>query len=130
MKSKIVVQALWATILMLALGASTVAAEEAKTLSAAEIKQAFIGNTMDHDRVYVFWQANGTITGKVKGRDITDTGKFKISVDGTYCRAWDNWRGGKEQCGKIGNSGDQYARIVDGEVQSQFKILRGNPEGL
>lgn len=123
-------QAVFMFIFSLALGVTAVAAGEVKTLTASEIKKTFAGNTMDHTKVYVFWAPDGTIRGKAKQSDATDTGKYTISDDGIYCRAWDNWRGGSEQCGHIAKSGDEYARIVDGDVQSTFKILKGNPKGL
>ena len=129
MKIKTTYQATWAVVFLLGLGISAVAADEVKTLSAEEIKKAFVGNTMDHEKVYVFWAPDGTIRGESK-RGPTDTGKYQIEEDGTYCRAWNNWRGGREQCGKIAKAGNLYARIVDGEVQSQFTILKGNPQGL
>jgi len=130
MKFMTVIRAAAAAVCMLALGVSAVAAEEVKILSAAEIKAAFVGNTMDHEKVNVFWRADGTLTGKSKSSGSKDGGKYSISDDGTYCRAWNKWRGGAEQCGKVGKVGDMYARIVDGEVQSQFKILKGNPKDL
>ncbi len=129
MKFKTFFQTVSAVAFTLMLGVSTATSEEVKILSAAEIKEAFVGNTMDHEKVYVFWAPDGMIKGKSK-RGPTDTGKYAIKDDGTYCRAWNEWRGGNEQCGQIGKVGDLYARIVDGEVQSQFKILKGNPEGL
>ncbi len=119
-----------AVIFSLALGVYTVAADEVKILSADEITKAFIGNTMDHAKVWLLWEPDGKLRGKSKRGGQEDTGKYTISDDGTYCRAWTNWRGGEEQCGQIATVGDEYARIVDGEVQSKFKILKGNPKGL
>jgi hypothetical protein len=131
MKLKTIYQTAIAVVFSVAVGLSAVSAEEPKTLSADEIKKAFVGNTMDHEKVYVFWAPDGTLKGKLKGRDVEDTGKYTIKDDGTYCRAWSEWRGGTEQCAKIKKAGDFYARVaLDGTVASTFNILKGNPEGL
>ena len=131
MKLKTIYQISIAAVFSVAFGLSTVSAQEPKTLSADEIKKAFVGNTMDHERVYVFWTTDGTLKGQMKGRDVEDTGKYTIKDNGTYCRTWSEWRGGTEQCARIKKAGDVYARVVlDGTVASTFKILKGNPEGL
>ncbi len=130
MKFKTIYQTVLAIVFLVVVGLSAVSAEEPKTLSADEIRKAFVGNTMDHKKVYVFWAPDGTLKGKSK-RGPTDTGKYTIKDDGTYCRAWGRWRGGSEQCAKIKKAGDFYARVaLNGTVASTFKILKGNPEGL
>ena len=130
MTIKTIYQTVLAIVFSTIVGVSAVSAEEPKTLSADEIRKAFVGNTMDHKKVYVFWAPDGTLKGKSK-RGPTDTGKYTIKDDDTYCRAWSTWRGGSEQCAKIKKAGDVYARVaLDGTVASTFKILKGNPEGL
>ena len=54
------------------IGISAVSAEEAKKLSTGEIKKAFVGNTMDYKKAYVFWSPDGVIKGKLKSRDRSD----------------------------------------------------------
>ncbi len=131
MKFKTIYQSAIAVVFSVAVGLSAISAEEPKTLSADEIKKAFVGNTMDHEKVYVFWAPDGTLRGRLKRRDMEDTGKYTIRDNGTYCRKWSEWRGGTEQCANIKKAGDIYARVaLDGTVASTFKILKGNPEGL
>ena len=130
MKFKTIHQTVLAVVFSTVVGVSAVSAEEPKTLSADEIKKAFVGNTMDHERIYVFWAPGGTLKGKLKSGP-TSTGKYTIKDDGTYCRTWSTWRGGTEVCGPIKKAGDFYARLaMDGTVVSTFKILKGNPKGL
>ncbi len=130
MTLKTIYQTVLAIVFSTVVGVSAVSAEEPKTLSADEIRKAFVGNTMDHKKVYVFWAPDGTLKGKSK-RGPTDTGKYTIKDDGTYCRTWSEWRGNSEICGAIKKAGDDYARVAgDGTVVSTFKILKGNPEGL
>ncbi|MEE8352044.1 MAG: hypothetical protein V3R37_07650 [Rhodospirillales bacterium] len=131
MKYKTFYQAVLAIVFSTFVGVSAVSAEELKTLSADEIKKAFVGNTMDHEKVFVFWAPNGTIKGETKSGGHTDSGTYKIKSDNIYCRAWGTWRGGTEQCSVIKKAGDNYARVgLDGIVVSMFKILKGNPKGL
>ncbi len=130
MTLKTIYQTVLAIVFSTVVGVSAVSAEEPKTLSADEIRKAFVGNTMDTEKSYVFWAPDGTWKGKSK-RGHTDTGKYTIKDDGTYCRKWSEWRGGTEQCANIKKAGDIYARVaLDGTVASTFKILKGNPEGL
>ena len=129
MKFQKIYEAVFAVTFSLFIGVTAVSAEEPKTLSAADIKKAFIGNTMDHEKVWVFWGPEGQLRAKSK-RGPTETGTYSISDKGIYCRKWDNWRGGLEQCGNVGKAGDMYARIVNGIVESTFTILKGNSEGL
>ena len=129
MKYQKIYQAIFAVTFSIFLGLTAASAGEPKTLSAAEIKKAFLGNTMDHEKVWVFWAPEGKLRAKSK-RGPEETGMYSISDAGIYCRKWDNWGGGLEQCGNVGKADDMYARIVDGTVQSTFKILKGNPEGL
>ena len=98
--------------------------------SVRRLQPAFIGNTMDHEKAYVFWGADGVLKGKSK-RGPTDTGKYSIKDDGQYCRKWDNWRGGSEECVKIKRAGDDFATVrLDGTVRGTFKIMKGNTKGM
>ena len=131
MTLKTIYQIAFVLVLSAAIGISAATAEEPKILSAIEIKKAFIGNTMDHERIYVYWAPDGTLKGKLKEKDFEDTGSYAIKDDGTYCRTWSKMRGGTEQCTRIKKIGENYARVAfNGVVASVFKILKGNPEGL
>jgi len=124
--NKMVLAVIFSTVV----GVSAVAAAEVKTLSADEIKKAFIGNTMDHEKVWLFWAPGGEIRAKSK-RGPTQKGTYRITDDGQYCRKYEEWRGGSEECVKIKTAGDDFATVrLDGTVRGTFKILKGNPEGL
>jgi len=130
MKPRTNYQTVLVLVFLTVVGVSAVAAAEVKTLSADEVRKAFIGNTLDTGKTFVFWEANGVLKGKSRGGP-TDTGKYSIKDDGQYCRKWENWRGGSEECVMIKRAGDDFATVrLDGTVRATFKILKGNPEGL
>ncbi len=130
MKLKTIYQTVLVLVFSTVVGVSAVAAQEVKTLTADEVRKAFIGNTLDTGKTFVFWGADGVIKGKSR-RGPTDTGKYSIKDDGQYCRKWENWRGGSEECVMIKRAVDDFATVrLDGTVRGTFKILKGNPEGL
>ncbi len=95
-----------------------------------EVRQAFVGNTMDHEKAYVYWTQDGRIMGKSK-RGPTDEGTYRITDDGLYCRKWNNWRGGAESCAKVKRMGDTFATVATNEsVRSTYTIIPGNTEGM
>lgn len=127
---KTIYQTALALIFSTIVGIAAVAAAEVKTLSADGVREAFIGNTLETEKTFVFLDASGVIKGKSK-RGPTDTGKYTVKYDGQYCRSWNKWRGGSEECVKVKRAGDNFATVrLDGTVRSTFKILNGNPEGL
>ncbi len=131
MKPRTNYQTVLVLVFLTVVGVSAVAAAEVKTLSADEVRKAFIGNTLDTGKVYVFLAPDGTLRGQLKGRDVEDTGKYTIKDDGQYCRKWNKWRGGSEECVTVKRAGDDFATVhLDGSVRSTFKILKDNPEGL
>lgn len=102
----------------------------AETLSADEVKKAFVGNTMKHKRGFVFWGANNQLKGE-SNKGSTDTGKYWIKEDGQYCRKWEKWAKGREECVRIKRKGDEFSTVrLNGEVRSTFTILKGNTKGL
>ena len=130
MKLKTIYQTTFALLFSIAVGLSSAIAEGPKVLSAAEIRKAFVGNTMNHEKIWAFFDPDGTLRAKSKGRGAEETGKYTISDDGIWCRQWKKWRGGNKVCGKIVKAGDEYGRLEDGEVGATWKITKGNPEGL
>ncbi len=130
MTLKTIYQTVLAIVFSTVVSVSAVTAAEVKTLSADEVRKAFIGNTLDTGKTFVFWGADGVIKGKSR-RGPTDTGEYSIKDNGQYCRKWENWRGGSEECVMIKRAGDDFATVrLDGSVRGTFKILKGNPEGL
>ncbi len=62
----------------------------------------------------------------------TDTGKWEVSDDGTYCNQYDNTRVGKKACYRVEKAGTVY-HLYDTRRQSVstiFKTEDGNFKGL
>ncbi|MCW9033054.1 MAG: hypothetical protein OQJ97_02460 [Rhodospirillales bacterium] len=62
----------------------------------------------------------------------TDTGKWEVNEDGTYCNQYDHTRVGKQACYRVEKAKDHY-RLYDTRRQSVstlFKTEDGNFKGL
>ncbi len=86
-------------------------------LSAAEIEDALVGNTLVRRGGGWFssWEYNGlhSADGSILGRVTTAggeervTGDWDVTGDDLYCRTWSNhWGGGKRGCFRVSRAGD------------------------
>lgn len=109
--------------------------EGKKPLTAVQIRQAFIGNTLAGTskrgpRFALFYRKNGTLSVLYTGS--RDTGTWRITKPGTLCFRYTSLFRGREFCGryyKLAPNNYQHIKI-DGSAVSTFKVFKGNPKKL
>ena len=102
-------------------------------LSADEIRQQLIDHT-------TYGQVNGLPyvqyvgpdgTQKIKMTNFSDSGTWRITGDGEWCRTWKISTGGKEECVTVYKSGDTYYSVTpQGAVRASYTAKPGNPDRL
>lgn len=106
-------------------------------LSSEQITETFSGNTTEVSirgtKYYTLINADGTIAGK--GGGDTDTGTWRVSEEGYWCRTWTKWGSGKEGCFEVTHSKkDKYKfkRKSGTSTQKVYKtkFLEGNPKNI
>jgi hypothetical protein len=103
------------------------------TLTAADIKAAFVGNTQHGQSingVFVIYMApNGNVHGKF---DLgQDHGKWRITDDGKLCTKWRGLFRSVESCRTVQKKGNVYVMIEpEGEVSATVTVTPGNTDHL
>ena len=107
-----------------------------KPLSAAQIKQALSGNTIEG----VSAQSGNSFDGFVGKNGIIrilfdngrgDEGTWRVTKDNTVCTKYSWIRQGDENCRRVYKVGNEYQSIqLDGSASSKYKIIKGNPKNL
>lgn len=118
--------------------------EGKKSLTAAQIHQTLIGNTLvgTHNSGVSFtgiYRKDGRFKFVVYqhprfNRDVVMTGAWRITKAGTNCTIKDQpeYGDGRTGCNRYYKVGrNEYQSVKpDGSAQSRFKIIRGNPKKL
>jgi hypothetical protein len=103
------------------------------TLTAAELKSAFVGNTQKGESINgvfaIYMAPNGRIHGKF---DVgQDSGKWSITDDGKLCATWRGLFGHHESCRTVLKKGAGYVFLEpEGEVAATVTVVPGNPYKL
>jgi hypothetical protein len=101
-----------------------------QTLTGAEIKSAFVGNTQKGESIngifLIYMAPNGAIRGQFDmGRD---SGKWHVTDDGKLCTTWRGLLGHHETCRTVQKKGAGYLIISpEGEVTATVTVVPGNP---
>jgi hypothetical protein len=101
-----------------------------QTLSGAEIKSAFVGNTQKGESIngifLIYMAPNGVIRGQFDmGRD---SGKWHVTDDGKLCATWRGLFGHHESCRTVQKKGSEYLMIEpEGEIAATVTVVPGNP---
>ena len=76
------------------------------------------------------YYADGHIKSRSPGGG--DTGVYRVSDDGKFCTTYKTFRGGKENCQDIYQTGPNMyeAHLPDGTIVGPNPQVPGNPEGL
>ena len=99
----------------------------AKYLSASEVRQVVVGNTLqraDKD-VFALMRGDGSITAKLPDNAL-DQGKWRIKDKGEICVQWMNRADKSENCGKVSSLGQSDYQWND----LKFKVIQGNAKNL
>ncbi len=96
-------------------------------LSASEVRQVVVGNTLQRadKEVFALMRADGTITAKLPN-NVLDQGKWRILEKGDVCVQWLTRADKKEKCGKVASLGDNNYQWND----LKFKAWQGNFKNL
>jgi hypothetical protein len=101
-----------------------------QTLTGAEIKAAFVGNTQKGESIngifLIYLAPNGVARGQFDmGRD---SGKWHITDDGKLCTTWRGLLGHHESCRTVQKKGSEYLIIEpQGEISATVTVVPGNP---
>ena len=105
-------------------------------LNAAQIRALFAGNTLSGENelgydVQVYMDPSGKMSGQSNNR-YTDVGTWYVTDDGRYCRKWNNWRDGAEDCFTIRQAGPTSVRIkaISRPYDGVYRVIRGDPHDL
>ena len=116
-----------ATILLFALNGCQTAPRrsEAQTLSAAEVKQLFIGDTVESYNLnngmtsFTYYHPNGTLDQERLW--LRRSGNWSVREDGQICLAFAKAR---LRCRHIVRSGDKYYKVRVDEQGNEKRIIR------
>jgi hypothetical protein len=102
-------------------------------LTADQIRQQLVDHTTYgtiSGRAYVQYVAPDG-TQKIKMANFTDSGTYRITSDGVWCRTWKISTGGKEDCVTVYKDGDTYYSVTpDGGIRATYTVQPGNPDHL
>jgi hypothetical protein len=84
-------------------------------------------------RYALFVAADGVLYGRSTSPDGSvsdDVGRWYITPDGQFCRAWHVWGGRRERCSAVSWEGETFAfSAQDRFVKEVYRRALGNPEG-
>jgi hypothetical protein len=104
-----------------------------QTLTAAEIKSTFVGNTQHGESIngvfLIYMAPSGAIRGKF---DLgSDRGTWHITDDGKLCASWRGLFGHHESCRTVQRKGSVYLMIEpEGEVAATVTVTPGNSDNI
>ena len=91
------------------------------------------GRTQKQRQVIVYHNPDGTMEGMSRGQGIHyDSGTWRVTDEGQYCRKWQRWRAKDEDCFLVYRiDDDSYQLKAIGDVYNgRARILPGDPNGL
>ena len=113
--------------LLMSQGDDSGESSKAKYLSASQVRQVVVGNTLKRadKEVFALMRADGSITAKLPN-NVLDKGKWRILEKGNVCVQWQTRADKKEHCGKVASLGDSNYQWND----LKFKAYLGNIKNL
>lgn len=73
-------------------------------LSARELRAELVGRTFEANRLHLTIDGRGVVIGESGGQ--YDVGRWHITDDGQYCRAWNVWDRARTRCYRVYRDGD------------------------
>ena len=105
-------------------------------MTAEDMRTVVTGNTLSGKsekgyEVHVYHDTDGTMEGNSR-KKYYDSGTWKISDEGLYCRKWKKWRKAKLDCFQMYQIGSNIYRLkaIDQDYESLLKMREGDPEKL
>lgn len=111
-------------------------AKAGEVLSGEKVKEILSGNTQEGryktKKFYTLAKPDGTLS--AKWSNDKNTGTWRISDEGYWCRTWSSWQNGKEGCFELIHKKDNKYEFKkksgSGSAKIKFKLLEGNPKEL
>lgn len=102
-------------------------------LTGDQIRQQLVDHTTYgtiSGRAYVQYVAPDG-TQKIRMANFADSGTYRITSDGLWCRTWKVSTGGKEDCVAVYKDGDTFYSVTsEGGVRATYTVKPGNPDHL
>ncbi len=122
-----------AAVLVIGITQSISADSLGTKLTGDQIRQQLVDHTtygMVSGRSFAQYVASDG-TQRIRMANFSDSGTYRITDDGQWCRMWKVSAGGREDCVAVYKNGDTFYSVTpDGSVRASYTAKPGNPEHL